>query len=178
MIDITKLRADAEAAGHEAAGDWTYLDIGEVVSDENHDVTIAQINSECALESDGEVGEHIANFAPPTALALLDELEEQRAVLALHQEIMLNPQMAALPDKLKKHGVDAAQVAQHTQALAVAYFQQVEYLKPLVAEAAALFRTYEGHHINKAGAEPDRLEKAERNAEIAGRLEAALKVVR
>ena len=47
---------------------------------------------------------------------------------------------------------------------------------PLVAlarEAAALFREYEAHHRAKAS-EAGRPEKAERNADIAGRLEAAL----
>lgn len=43
----------------------------------------------------------------------------------------------------------------------------------LLAEAAQLFRTYEAHHRAKIG-EIGRPEKAERNAEIAGRIEAYL----
>lgn len=41
----------------------------------------------------------------------------------------------------------------------------------LLAEAAALFRTYEASHLVRG---PEHAEKAERNAEIAGRIESAL----
>jgi len=53
---------------------------------------------------------------------------------------------------------------------------EIEELSGLLRDAASLFRTYEAHHRAKAS-EAGRPEKAERNAEIAGRIETKLRTL-
>lgn len=48
---------------------------------------------------------------------------------------------------------------------------RIEVLEALLVESAELFRFYEDSHRKRG---PEHLEKAERNAEIAGRIERAL----
>lgn len=50
-------------------------------------------------------------------------------------------------------------------------YAEIERLRALLAEAGALFRFYEQSHRAKG---PDHKDKADRNAEIAGRIKAAL----
>jgi hypothetical protein len=67
--DLDQLEAVAKAALGDVVGDWTYLDIGEVVLDDDDMPIIATVCED--LLSMDNIGARIAAFHPATTLRLI-----------------------------------------------------------------------------------------------------------